>query len=209
MVGGFIKNDVRRLLDERVNLTRSLLNKFTKQFKSAASDFEYLQLSEIEQADKNMKQLANLISERKKITILFYSKKSLHVYEGKAAKKLLKDGAWHELKVKQNSAIYHGQIGSLGKASGRVVVVKNSQEAIQKMRSGDILVATYTAAEYLPAMRRASAIITETGGITSHAAIVARELNIPCVIGIKNITTLLSNGQIIEVNADRGLVKII
>ena len=103
----------------------------------------------------------------------------------------------------------HGEIASLGKARGKAVVVLNSREALEKIQKGDILVAPYTAVEYLPAMKKAAAIVTETGGITSHAAIVAREFKIPCVIAVKNITQLLTTGQYIEVNADNGVVRII
>lgn len=91
----------------------------------------------------------------------------------------------------------------------KAVVAMNSDEAIQKMKKGDILIAPYTAVEYVPAMKKSAAIITETGGITSHAAIVSRELNIPCVIGVKDATKILKDGQKLEVDADKGLIKLI
>ena len=100
-------------------------------------------------------------------------------------------------------------MASLGRVNGRVVIAKNSKEALQKMQDKDILVAPYTAVEYVPAMKKAAAILTETGGITSHAAIISRELGIPCIIGIENVTTLLKDGDLVEVNANKGIVRIL
>jgi pyruvate, water dikinase len=66
-----------------------------------------------------------------------------------------------------------------------------------------------TSPDYVIGMKKAGAIVTDEGGITCHAAIVARELQIPCVIGTKNATKLLKDGQLVEVNANHGWVKII
>jgi phosphoenolpyruvate synthase/pyruvate phosphate dikinase len=74
---------------------------------------------------------------------------------------------------------------------------------------GDVLVATWTEPKYTPIMKLASAIVTDEGGLTSHAAIVSRELNIPCVIGTKNATKVLKTGDMVEVDANNGVVKII
>lgn len=69
--------------------------------------------------------------------------------------------------------------------------------------------AVTTHPDYVAAMRKASAIITDEGGITSHAAIVSREFEIPCIVGTKNATVLLSDGDTIEVNAIKGEVKLL
>ncbi|MDI6778021.1 MAG: PEP-utilizing enzyme [Patescibacteria group bacterium] len=78
-----------------------------------------------------------------------------------------------------------------------------------KMNEGDILVSTATTPSIVPAIRKASAIITDEGGLTCHAAIVSREFEIPCVIGTKIATKVLKDGDLAEVNAEKGLVKII
>ncbi|MFA6099944.1 MAG: PEP-utilizing enzyme [Patescibacteria group bacterium] len=77
------------------------------------------------------------------------------------------------------------------------------------MTQGDVLVASMTRPEMLPAMKKASAIVTDEGGVTCHAAIVSRELNIPCVIGTKIATTMIKDGDRVEVNATQGIVRII
>ncbi len=64
-----------------------------------------------------------------------------------------------------------------------------------------------TSPEYIDAIRRAGAIVTDVGGLTSHAAIVSRELNIPCIVGTKIATTVLKDGDLVEVDATNGVVR--
>lgn len=103
---------------------------------------------------------------------------------------------------------FRGNIANRGKVSGTVKVIKSVQD-FAKMHKGDILVAPMTRPEFLPIMKKAKAIITDEGGITCHAAIVSRELNIPCVIGTKIATQILKNGDEVEVDANHGRIKIL
>ena len=91
---------------------------------------------------------------------------------------------------------------------GIVKVVENKHE-LEKVREGDIIVAPMTTPEYAPVFARVSAIITDEGGITCHAAIVARELRKPCIIGTKVATQILHDGDLVEVDADNGIVRIL
>jgi phosphohistidine swiveling domain-containing protein len=114
-----------------------------------------------------------------------------------------------------------GTTASKGKAEGNAIegnVVKGSvvkgrvkliMEAadFNEFKHGDILVTIMTRPEMLPIMKKASAIVTDEGGITCHAAIVARELGIPCIIGTQISTKVLKDGDIVEVDADKGVVK--
>jgi phosphohistidine swiveling domain-containing protein len=101
---------------------------------------------------------------------------------------------------------FKGSVASVGIAKGRVKVV-TSVKYLDKVKKGDILVAPMTRPEYLPGMKKAAAIITDDGGITCHAAIVSRELGIPCIIGTKIATKTLMDGDLVEVDANRGIVK--
>ena len=101
-----------------------------------------------------------------------------------------------------------GMTVSLGRATGKVKVIRSTKE-IGKVEKGDILVAVMTRPDYVPAMKRAAAIITDEGGITCHAAIISREFGIPCVIGTKIATKVLKNNMEVEVNANHGYVRII
>ncbi len=98
-----------------------------------------------------------------------------------------------------------GAPASPGVASGPVKIVKDPSE-IHKVLAGDVLVAEMTTPDYVPAMKRAVAIVTDRGGRTAHAAIVSRELGIPCVVGTGRATATLKDGQIISVDGSRGKV---
>lgn len=101
-----------------------------------------------------------------------------------------------------------GQCGCRGQARGKVKIV-NVIADMKKMEEGDILVSISTQPDLVPAMKKAAAFVTDQGGVTSHAAIVAREMRKPCVIATKIATKALKDGDMVEVDADKGLVKVI
>jgi pyruvate,water dikinase len=101
-----------------------------------------------------------------------------------------------------------GNSASKGKSVGRVKIINNSLD-FSKINDGDILVSSVTTPEMVPIMKKSSAFITDEGGITCHAAIVARELKKPCIIGTKIATKVLKDGDMVEVDADKGIVNII
>lgn len=101
-----------------------------------------------------------------------------------------------------------GKPASGGKAQGRVARVIGPAH-LNKMTLGDVLVAPMTSVDYMPAIRLAAAIVTDIGGLTSHAAVIARELQIPCIVGTKIATQVLKDGDEVEVDANQGLVKIL
>ncbi len=116
-----------------------------------------------------------------------------------------------EAKIKQKSAKKEGKVllqglgASPGLGMGRVRIIKSAKE-ISKMQSGEVLVTEMTTPDFVPAMKKAAAIITDTGGMTSHAAIVSRELGVPCVVGTGEATKLLKDGMEVTVDGERGLV---
>lgn len=107
--------------------------------------------------------------------------------------------------VIKNELILRGAPASPGISSGPVRLIQSAKE-IDKVLKGEVLVAPQTNPDYVPAMKKAVAIVTEMGGRTSHAAIVSRELGIPAVVGTEKATKLLKNGQIITVNGTTGEV---
>ncbi len=108
----------------------------------------------------------------------------------------------------QEQKVMQGQTASQGYAKARARVVLTVAD-FPTFQDGEVLVTGMTRPEFLPLMKRASAIVTNEGGITCHAAIVSRELGIPCVIGTKNATDIIKNGDIIEVRATHGTVRIL
>ena len=101
-----------------------------------------------------------------------------------------------------------GKVACKGVVKGRVRVIL-SKEDFFKFEQGEILVAPSTTPDYILLMKKASAIVTNEGGLSSHAAIVSRELGVPCVIGTKIATKVLKDGMMVEVDANKGIVRII
>lgn len=108
----------------------------------------------------------------------------------------------------KNKKLITGQTAFTGRVTGIVRIISDPAH-VAKFNQGDILVAPWTRPEYLPIMKKAGAFVTDGGGILSHAAIVARELRKPCIIATKNATKLLKDGDLIEVDADRGIVSVL
>jgi phosphohistidine swiveling domain-containing protein len=136
----------------------------------------------------------------------YYAEKNIDViFTGSEVKKIEK---MLFSEVAQNIQELSGQAACLGKAKGLVRII-NSVADMAKMNKGDILVSIATNPDIVPAMKKAAAIVTEQGGITSHAAIVSREFNTPCIIGTKIATKVLHDGDLVEVDANQGIVKII
>ncbi|MCX6784550.1 MAG: PEP-utilizing enzyme [Candidatus Komeilibacteria bacterium] len=107
----------------------------------------------------------------------------------------------------QNQAI-KGSVAFRGNVSGKVRIIRYKKD-INKLKVGEILVTDMTSPDFIQALKKAKAIITNEGGLTCHAAIIARELKKPCIVGTKIATQLLKTGDRVEVNADLGLVKIL
>ena len=115
------------------------------------------------------------------------------------AKKIIAE----DIKIKNNTL--KGLAASGGKARGLARVILNPKDA--RFRAGEILVAGMTRPEYVPLMKKAAAIVTDEGGVTCHAAIISRELGIPCVIGTKIATKVFKDGDLIEVDVEHGIVR--
>lgn len=120
-------------------------------------------------------------------------------------KKIQEDKGQLSETLSQQKAILEGAPASPLIASGPVVIIKKASEMF-KVKKGDVLVTEMTNPDFVPAMKRASAIITNKGGRTSHAAIVSRELGIACVVGTGNATEKLKDGQIVTVDGAKGVV---
>ncbi len=139
--------------------------------------------------------------------VVYPSKGKVVLLYGKEAEKFIKDqvkSSGDAKNLKKNELT--GSCACAGKVKGIVRII-NSIEDMSKMEYGDILVAWATNPAIVPAMKKAAAIVTNEGGLTCHAAIVSRELNIPCIVGTKIATEVLKDGDIVEVDADNGIVK--
>ncbi|CAM01757.1 phosphoenolpyruvate synthase [Saccharopolyspora erythraea] len=113
--------------------------------------------------------------------------------------------ATHEQHGAQGTALASGLGASFGTASGPVRVIRTPAES-GDLHDGDVLVAPMTAPDWLPAIRKAAALVTDSGGMTCHAAIVARELGLPCVVGTRSATKDLHDGMRVTVDGSSGTV---
>jgi len=107
-----------------------------------------------------------------------------------------------------SESIVKGFSANKGIVRGVVKIVLSSKD-FDKLQPGEILVTTMTSVDFVPVMERAAAFVTNEGGITSHASIVSREMGKPCIIGTKIATKILKDGDLVEVNADEGIVRVI
>ncbi|OGM27258.1 phosphoenolpyruvate synthase [Candidatus Woesebacteria bacterium RIFCSPHIGHO2_02_FULL_38_9] len=120
----------------------------------------------------------------------------------KKVEKRFEESKSEDLKV-ASTAFLTGSPASPGIGFGPVKIAKTPKD-IDKVQKGDVLVSIMTSPDFVPAMKKAAAIITDEGGGTSHAAIVSRELGVPCVVGTKEATKKLKDGQIVSVNGSTG-----
>jgi len=110
--------------------------------------------------------------------------------------------------IPSTTTTLHGSTAYPGTAQGTVCLVHKEAD-MHKLHDGDILVSVMTRTTLLPAMKKAAAIVTDEGGVTCHAAIVAREMKKPCIIGTKIATQILKDGDVVEVDAEHGEVRIV
>ncbi|MCL5774928.1 MAG: PEP-utilizing enzyme [Patescibacteria group bacterium] len=99
-----------------------------------------------------------------------------------------------------------GTVGNKGYAKGVAKVIKQEAD-LEKVAQGDILVLEQGNAAIIKVVSKISGIITDHGGLTSHAALLAREHNLPCVIGAQTATRGIKDGQLVELNAETGIIN--
>lgn len=170
-------------------------------------DVRWFLWKEVEETLLESKRLSKEASKlRRKFSVFESRDKKIIRYNIRKARNLLRDIEKDE-KINEKTNIIIGISASSGKVRGIIRYLKSAREN-NKIKKGEILLTSNTTPDYMPAIRRSAAIITNEGGITSHAAIISRELNIPCVIGTKIATKVLKDGDVVEVDAERGIVKI-
>lgn len=126
----------------------------------------------------------------------------IEIFAGKEGDDFLK--VFHNTLLDKNDI--HGTCASAGKTSG-VARICRTKEDLAKFKEGEILITSMTRPEFVPAMKKSAAIVTDEGGITCHAAIISRELKKPCITGTKIATKALKDGDLLDVNASHGIVK--
>jgi phosphoenolpyruvate synthase/pyruvate phosphate dikinase len=202
--------DDRKGVAWRVHATLDKLSEWASQFFGVA--FESLMLYRAEEWSKlfetGISVQTETIKAREKLAIFVLNEKGVTEYLGRKAE-ALKEKYFSVPSVEPGSIKeFNGTKVSVGKVTGRARILFTPKNVIS-MREGEVLVAPMTSPDYIIAMRKAAAIVTDVGGLMSHAAIVSRELGVPCIVGTKIATKVLKDGDLVEVNANDGIVKII
>jgi len=133
---------------------------------------------------------------------------TIHAFFGEDAWRLPSEEPGAEEAGVDASDIIRGMTANTGRVKGVVRIVHDISE-LHKVATGDVIVASMTIPEFAPALERASAFVTNEGGITCHAAIISREMGVPCIIGTGNATIRLMDGDLVEVDASGGFVKVL
>lgn len=185
----------------------TLVRECEKRFGIPYKDAVWLNYHELIEHCTNKQSLSTVIECRKKGMVVHISKKSNREWCGSEALPLLEQ--YWERSVTEEPL--QGQVASFGKQqesqiTGNVCIVFTPQQA-EHFHMGDILVARMTSPDYMPIMRKASAVVTDEGGLTAHAAVVARELGIPCIVGTKFATKVLNNGDQVTLDIQTGSIK--
>lgn len=187
-------------------LIEPLLIAIARKGNLSLKEVRYLWPEEIEKILLNDQSMTKIASNRISFSIYIQKGKQQDVLIKKRAKDFLAKNVKEE--INKETATIKGVVASMGKVSGIVKLVITARD-IKKMKKGNILVSTMTNPDLIPAISKAAAIITDTGGMTCHAAIVSRELNIPCIIGTQHATKILKDGDKVEVDANNGTIKIL
>ena len=212
-----IKNSGREYINKIFVGSESYLSRLLaivgKQFDVDPKNLTQYNRQEILSLFDNGKVPQKIIDNRLKSYLMFSDGQNFTALEGEKAELIISN--FLERSHVRGKEI-KGISANTGKVKGKVKIILSGYDnfdqlkyEIDAMKQGEILVAETTAPELIVACHKAGAIITNQGGLMSHAAIVSREMNIPCVVGTGNATEILKNGDLVEVNGDSGVVKIL
>ncbi len=210
-----VRDDFDFIFFRENGVLESFIKRVAELAEIEADKIRWYRVIEIENLlNKKINLDAKEIDSRKKTCVFNRNNGQIYFLSGEKAKSFIRD--FDDNLGKESSAILKGVVahGEKGKIIGKVCIIhrdysnhKKLVEDMDKMEEKSILVTTTTDPEFMPAIKKSSAIITDIGGLLSHAAISAREINIPCIVGTENATKILKSGDMIEVDIESGLVR--
>jgi len=200
--------DVRKLqMMKQFYFFFDMINEIAKRRKLNYDEISVYTVAELDDLLKNNQKLNNQ-EYKKRMTNYFvvykYGQEAQFFY-GKDGREIFETISHTEEEEIRGTVASVGKIGKIFTGIARIVLDPSKDE----FGEGEVLVTSMTRVEFVPLMRRARAIITNEGGMACHAAIVSRELGIPAIIGTKIATKVLHDGDIIEVDAEKGVVRIL
>lgn len=203
----FLKNYRKDAIFYGMYALDRLLREIAERLQLSLEQVRFMAFWEVPTAIRSGYFSEKVLNERRKFSVYYQTGAKGIIYTGQKAKDFLARLKIEKVVIKSVSTI-SGMVACPGKARGKIKII-NVPEEMEKMNKGDVMVAHTTYPALVPAMKKAAAIITDDGGITCHAAIVSRELRTPCVVGTKMATKVLHDGDLVEVDAGHGIIKII
>jgi len=184
---------------------KPVLLKVNEELNFDNEDYLWLTATELIHALENPANFVKPNIQRRKEKVGIYSD---HTSQEIIVEDVAVDNLLGEILPKKQTSFFPliGRIASQGKVTGIARIVVRPED-ISKVAEGDILVAPETSPDFIVGLKRAVGVITNQGGITSHAAIVSREFGIPCLVGVDNATSIIKDGQRIELDALKGEVR--
>lgn len=200
-------HDLRKEMQMKTLYSFHLLkNETARRFNYQAEDLEWLLYNEVKKILAGEKLDLAEVERRKFAICIDVSDAGIFISSGEEALERKNQ----EIDLTRESVREVKGVGvANGIVRGRVKVCAGFKEALAKVQIGDVLITGMTLPDYLPAVKKAAAVITDEGGVTCHAAIVCRELGIPCVVGTKIATRVFQDGDLVEVDAEKGIIKLL
>jgi phosphohistidine swiveling domain-containing protein len=208
---GRLKFEARDILNAYMHnqgVYPTFLGSIASQFGLAPEDGQFLFSEDIDALFANKTVDAQVLKERREYYGCGFDG-TFHIFSDMETRKYWEE--FHPALTVENEL--KGTIANKGKATGRVVIApmltdpKAIMRVVEKMQDGDVLVAESTTPEFVPLCKKASAIVTDQGGMLSHAAVVSREMRKPCIIGTQRATRVFKDGDLVEVDAEQGVVR--
>lgn len=200
--GGLFRDTNKALLGRSVKYRFEILNEIVRKNLESRDNLDFYLLSEIVDLLRHSKKIDEKeIASRKENGIVFIRFEDFKIHTT--------DMLPIQIEQQRTSQkILRGQCASPGTCTGECRIVLTKEDG-NKVRQGDIMIAIGTDFDLIEAMYRSAAVVTEEGSILSHASVVCREIGKPCCIGVKNATKILADGQVIKVDAGKGIIFIL
>jgi len=204
----YLMDKKKEVLTQCHFIITSLYQEVANRLNISLDNIRWFLWEEVKQAlIKNKKLSLKLAKQRRKLSATEYINGRALFLDLKKVDDLISNINKDEKSLIDQSEI-KGISASSGITTGKICYLKSAREN-SKIKQGQILLVSNTTPDFMPAIQKAKAIITNEGGITCHAAVVSRELGIPCIVGTKIATKVLKDGDLVEVDANKGVVRII
>lgn len=202
---GFVMDYKKEVFTRSHYYIHLLMDEIARRLDMTRQDVEFIQPMELGRALSGEPDKKKTHA-RYRLCVQLWKDGSYELLEPEEAEEFIKENLPEE--IREHSDEILGTPAYPGTYRGRVRKITDSRQ-IDTLEQGEVLVTYMTSPDYTIGMKKAGAIITDEGGVTCHAAIVSRELKKPCIVGTRIATRILKTGDIVEVDSEKGTVKVI